>query len=569
MLVPKVGNEYILWNIRMPDEYYALASQEYSEAVDAYMLKHRKDHRVYKVPTNYVDIENRGLVFDIGQRIRLESLEHFVEGYRDSRISSFTQNVNTPTMYDLDISDVLSTGTVTQIRNDVDEIRNYTQTTAASIPDVVRSWEGTPASDFNLYSAKKAVKEFLSRQYPDVAQGLIKFLEGIELGKYVSGIETGTGAAIDKDGNAEMTSLTLRSFLKVPTLIYNKVQVTGGEMWNTEGGTIASVAPDGDSDTAFVLTMDIEDGDNIELQVDDICKGHYNKNGGFITSYFRVVSVNQTAKTMRVVLGADAEVPGGVNCAPTAYMNIARYGNFTNEERQQSQYFSSSEQRISLLSGVDQYIIEPKHYKVVIGSVPEALLPENNPVSGRASIYLDNVIAKNFFQIDKNNEVIRIIRDRGLWNSVDAVANPYLCNEQYQDEVYHNSCKYRCIVEGATTEPRYDSTDWLLVAGDTTLTLDIESTDGETFLVGQLLTTLTAKVKRGVTDITADILVGDWSWTRETDDAASDTIWNTDHAGCGNSVTLTNEDLTALSGRFICTAYVRDGAESVSAQVAF
>lgn len=156
-----------------------------------------------------------------------------------------------------------------------------------------------------------------------------------------------------------------------------------------------------------------------------------------------------------------------------------------------------------------------------------------------------------------------------MWNSVDAVANPYLCNEQYQDEVYHNSCKYRCIVEGATTEPRYDSTDWLLVAGDTTLTLDIESTDGETFLVGQLSTTLTAKVKRGVTDITADILVGDWSWTRETDDVASDTIWNTDHAGCGNSVTLTNEDLAALSGRFICTAYVRDGAESVSAQVAF
>ncbi|MBR2858762.1 MAG: hypothetical protein IKB90_01535 [Alistipes sp.] len=113
MLIPQVGDEYILWNIRMPDEYYTLASQEYAEAVDAYMLKHRKDHRVYKVPTNYVNIENRGLAFDIGQRIRLESSEHFASGYRDSRISAFTQNVNIPTMYDLDISDVLSTGTVT------------------------------------------------------------------------------------------------------------------------------------------------------------------------------------------------------------------------------------------------------------------------------------------------------------------------------------------------------------------------------------------------------------------------------------------------------------------------
>ena len=433
------------------------------------------------------------------------------------------------------------------------------EATHAKEADNADKWDGQQFADYLDQALRTG----------DIVQFLKVIASEFRTPNFISGIETGIGAAIDKEGNAEMTSLTLRSFLKVPTLIYNKVQVTGGEMWNTEGGTIAKVEPDAGSDTAFVLTMDIEDGDNIELQVDDICKGHYNKNGGFITSYFRVVSVNQTAKTIRVVLGDNDAVPGGVNCAPTAYMNIARYGNFTNEERQQSQYFSSSEQRISLLSGVDQYIIEPKHYKVVIGSVPEALLPENNPVSGRASIYLDNVIAKNFFQIDKGNEVIRTVRDRGLWSAIDAVTNPYQCNAQYQDEVYHNSCKYRCIVEGTTAEPRYDSTDWLLVAGDTTLTLDIESTDGETFLVGQLSTTLTAKVKRGVTDITADILVGDWSWTRETGDVASDTIWNTDHAGCGNSVTLTNEDLAALSGRFICTAYVRDGAESVSAQVAF
>ena len=61
-----------------------------------------------------------------------------------------------------------------------------------------------------------------------------------------------------------MSSLTLRSFLKVPQLIYNKVRVTGGEMWNTEGGTIAEVIPDEDSDTAFTLKMDVEDGDTID-----------------------------------------------------------------------------------------------------------------------------------------------------------------------------------------------------------------------------------------------------------------------------------------------------------------
>lgn len=403
----------------------------------------------------------------------------------------------------------------------------------------------------------------------DIVQFLKVIASEFRTGNFVSGIEAGAGAAIDGNGNAEMSSLTLRSFLKVPQLIYNKVSVTGGEMWNTEGGTIAAVQQDPDSDTAYLLTMDIEDGDNIELAVNDICKGHYNSNGGFITSYFRVTAVNAASKTIRAVLGADSEVPGGENCAPVAYMNIARYGNFTDTERQQSQYFSSAEQRIALLSGVDQYIIEPQHYKVVIGSVPESLIPVNNPVSGRASIYLDNVLARNFFQLDQSGEVIRAIRDRGLWSAADAATALYLCNVQYQDEVYHDSCKYRCIVEGTVAEPCYDSTDWLLVAGDTTLSLDIESSAGETFLYGHLSTTLTARVLRGVTDITSDILTADWSWTRNTGNAVDDALWNTNHAACTTSLALTNEDLSVSSGQFTCQAYVRDGQQTIAQTIEF
>lgn len=388
---------------------------------------------------------------------------------------------------------------------------------------------------------------------------------------FVSGIETGVGAAIDEKGNGEMNGLTLRSFLKVPMLIYNKIRVTGGEMWNTEGATIAQVTKDPDSDTAFTLLLDIEDGDHIELALDDICKGHFNSNGGFITSYFRVTDVDDAAKTVRVVLGADSEVPGGVNAAPVSYMNIARYGNFTNVERQQSQYFSSSEQRIVMLYGVDQYIIQPKNYATVWGNVPESLVPDGLPVNNRAAIYLDTVIARDFHQIDSSGNVIKTIRDRGLWNAITAQDEPYLSNAQYQDEVYHKSCKYRCIVEGTTQEPRYDSTDWLLVAGDTTLSLDIESSDGDTFLFGELNTTLRAVVKRGANDITSVILASDFSWTRDTGDVVEDSTWNTNHANAGNSITLTNEDLpvTHRTGRFICRAYVRDGAETLSATIAF
>ena len=35
-LVPKVGDKYILWNLRMPDEYYGIAEQEFLAAVEKY-----------------------------------------------------------------------------------------------------------------------------------------------------------------------------------------------------------------------------------------------------------------------------------------------------------------------------------------------------------------------------------------------------------------------------------------------------------------------------------------------------------------------------------------------------
>ena len=368
-----------------------------------------------------------------------------------------------------------------------------------------------------------------------------------------------------------MNGLTLRSFLKVPVLIYNKIRVTGGEMWNTEGATIAEVIPNPNSESAFTLILDIEEGDHVELEVDDICKGHYNSSGGFITSYFRVTAVDDAAKTVRIVLGADNEVPGGVNAAPVPYMNIARYGNFTDTDRQQSQYFSSSEQRIAMLYGVDQYIIQPRHYKTVWGNVPDSLIPQDLPMDGRAAIYLDSVLARDFHQLDAAGNIIKTIRDRGLWADVDPVNDPFLCNESTQDECYHKSCKWRCIVNGTTQEPRYDSTDWLLVAGDTTLSLDIESSEGDTFLYGSLDTTLTAVVKRGVNDISSEILASDYTWTRDTGDVVEDTTWNTNHSGSGRTIHLTNEDLPTAyrSGRFICRAYVRDGAETLSAAIVF
>ena len=59
-MVPNVGDEYVLYNIAMPDEYYPAAERELKEAVDDYLAKHAIDVAVYKAPSDYVYFGEQG-----------------------------------------------------------------------------------------------------------------------------------------------------------------------------------------------------------------------------------------------------------------------------------------------------------------------------------------------------------------------------------------------------------------------------------------------------------------------------------------------------------------------------
>lgn len=217
LLIPKVGDEYILWNIRMPKEYYTLAEQEFAEAVDEYLLEHDQDRYVYKGRTDYVEVARRGLTLDVGRRVRLESNEYFPgTGYRTSRITSISQSVQYPSEMDIEVSDVLGKGALEKIDEELGEVRHYAKTASAGLPDIVRSWENTPASDFNLFSAKRSRKEFLNKRENDTAQGLITFEQGLRLGGFKSSI---AGGEIDAAGNAELLSVVVRSLLRSPSFV--------------------------------------------------------------------------------------------------------------------------------------------------------------------------------------------------------------------------------------------------------------------------------------------------------------------------------------------------------------
>ena len=213
-LVPKAGDTYVLWNIRMPDEYYRLAEEEFATAVDEYNKDHWLDIAAYKAPTDHVWIEQQEADLFVGRRVKLESSEYFPkDGYRRSRITKITRKVNLPGEMDLEISDALQVSKFDRVNDSIGELKSYTKAKAESsgLPDIIRSFDNTLPTDNNLFSAKRSQREFLSKRHRDTAAEVIGFLEGVYFGNYKAGE---SGGNVDGDGNAEFLTAVIRELLR-------------------------------------------------------------------------------------------------------------------------------------------------------------------------------------------------------------------------------------------------------------------------------------------------------------------------------------------------------------------
>ena len=213
-LVPKPGDTYILWNVRMPDEYYRLAEEEFEKAVEEFNREHWRDISVYKAPTDHVWVEENRADLFVGRRVRLESRKYFPEtGYRNSRITKITRKVNLPGQMDIEISDALQSGALERVNDSIGELKNYTRskTEGVSLPDIIRSWDNTLPTDNNLFSARRSQKEFLNKHKPDTATALQGFLKGVTFGEYLAGKK---GGSVDGEGNAEYLTAVIRELLR-------------------------------------------------------------------------------------------------------------------------------------------------------------------------------------------------------------------------------------------------------------------------------------------------------------------------------------------------------------------
>ena len=220
--------------------------------------------------------------------------------------------------------------------------------------------EGSPVDSAIVKSLiqSEGAKLFISKLYDDTANGQINFQQGLSAnnivylnkGMHVGNFTTGffgSGARIDEKGYGEMTGLTLREFLEVPELRFNKIDVVSGELWNSIAyGTIESVDTENQ-----IATIKLEEGEYSGLHVNDICRGIFHnidgynnteagiddcgfeKLQGFSTAYFTPVEIiGERGEKFRYSLKS------GTSQHPCAAMKFAVYGNFTDPTRRSSAY---------------------------------------------------------------------------------------------------------------------------------------------------------------------------------------------------------------------------------------
>lgn len=454
VLEPKAGDTYILWNVRMPDEYYPIAEEEYATAVEKYMDEHCLDRSVYKCSTDYVTLKKRGVVPCMGQRVRLESDRFFASGYRESRITVVDQKLERPTEADIEISDVLSQTTQSRMADEIENVRSEVKANTVELPDLIRSWDTTQPTDNNLFSARRSEQEFLSRKRNDRTKGRITFEQGVVFGEEENGFVDGKGNAelltavvkellssgdysgggltdrgwklgMDEDRLSHLIvdKLTVRQVMNVFELLINKVRSVGGQICvSAANGKIKAVEEQGDY---YLISFEQE---NMFVRHDLMrCQTF---TGTDLRSYW--VEVADVTTDGIVVAKEEFE-----NVEPKAGDECVLMGNTAVENRQNLVLISATEDgepRVDVMDGVSGKSFG-NALRARLGNldgIKDDTFPWNNQPRGNG-LYADNVYLRGTFLLSTGEDIKTKleITEGKVQSAIDSVRNDFLSEKGY------------------------------------------------------------------------------------------------------------------------------------------
>lgn len=570
-LRPENGDEYVLsgFNIQLvSDRYTPEAEQELKGKAQEYADRRKRDDGTYNTTLDSEWVYNDRLrrFYEFGQKVFLVNRAFFENG-RDSRILGWEFNLDKP--WDSPayiIGESMPYSRIGDMEDKIDSLtyKGQTYTGGGNGVYIIRTNDTTAPSDSNVFSARRSLVTFLRKDKSDKTEYLLKLLAGGEFGEFVDSMIAGKGAGIFPDGRAQVERLEVRGSLSVLDLIINQIQGMESDYSFTEIGKIESVEDLGEN-TYRLKIEKRTDFDFMKFQENDVCFSIINTllTGGsdYYTSWMRILTTNSAENSITVVLYPDSEVPGGTNYPPLAGYNVTRRGNSTLPEeggfngRAQSWMISSREGRIMFLSNVYKPILEDYNYALTIGKLPNIKALEKLPVTTEdVGIVAQTVIAEKFYQFDYNGDVVPNKVDRGVWSLETAQSGaPYRfvqhelskpSGSEYtlleQHTVYHLGCKWGCLSDKTTDEPKWNSPSWGLLEGDSRYSLQLSLSGGEAFVIGGVDEVISGRVFYGTIDITDDVMADDATeveWFRNSGNVPADNLWTPEYVD-GNRLAI-------------------------------
>ena len=409
-IVPNAGDTYIPWNFTLPQQYITAAEQAYAEAVDDFLDTYSFDTKKYNGTTDRNYIERNGTSLAIGQNVRLLSDEYFAAGYKDTRIVKCVRKLNDLSQATVTCTDQIGTGWKTSVDNQLSDLHYIlTKQEQQTLIDIIKTGDNKTPSDYNVFSALKALATFLRKDKEDATNYLIKFLGGlisdnIESQSFSSG-PFGTGFVVKRDAKTgksyiETDELYVRLKAYFETLEIKHLSHVGGRIVASPAGmecvkvelvsaeyeslydSTGSLITDSEGEEVTVPTIGGEqayrcyfkqtDGEREivnEFAVDDLaqCREFNVKEGvshEVSNQYYwrRVIGVGEDYIDLSIT---DCDTG---SMEPKAGDTIVTIGNKTDTARQHVVYLSSYDDdapSIKLYSGINSYSMLGKEVTVI------------------------------------------------------------------------------------------------------------------------------------------------------------------------------------------------------------
>lgn len=474
-LIPAVGNEYIPWNFRMPVEYETQAELDYKAAVDDYLARYSEDVSKYGGDTDYIYIDRNRIPLLPGQRVRLLSDKYFSAsgGTRDTRMTKVVRKLDNLSIATIECTNQVGKGWKSRVDSSLTDLKYILDKQREQLSlDILKSWDGRPATDYTVMSALRVLKEIaqkaLSKTGNDrteyslevggslTVDDILHAAKAVKFGEFLTGI---SGGCIDKNGNLEMEEGIFRKRVFVPEIAYNRVTYFKGRMCASPGGgcTVKEWSDNGDG--SYTITPDLTDADGLSQFVDDILTTYFvtkNAEGklqGFEEMKFRVTSADYTAKTFVMT------PKPGTDWKPGDAMVLAQTGNFTDEDRQTYILIDTvnGNNCITFFDHANTWDVEPAQEMSWIGK-KKGRTVHGIPADNYSAVFRHVIMSGKIFQVDDiTGEAFRVPLFKGTWKNGEKYA--------YYDEVTHNGSSWICVNEkGTSTEPADGNADWLKYA---------------------------------------------------------------------------------------------------------